>query len=214
MPLEPRDHWIRTDEAEDVAGSIRHALRCAGYVAEDPQAWKWAALALHSALQGACVCHLTTSFVPVGAVTPRNAAEWISFSEKSRSDPDARPPRTQLMGLPDLLKAVRKANSAGDRSNNAGIALADAELAWLIRFHDTVRNQFVHFEPMGWSVEVSGIPAIGALVARIIGDILDARYGFRHQNRNWRDALAADLTRLSSSDWISYALRAEFKPAS
>jgi hypothetical protein len=203
MPPEPQNHWIRTDEAEDVAGSIRHALRCAGEVAEDPQAWKWVALALHSALQGACVCHLTTSFAPVGAVTPRNAAEWISFNEESRTDPAAEPPRTQLMGLPDLLKAVRKANSAGDRSNAVGIAIADAELVWLRRFHDTVRNQFVHFEPMGWSLEVSGIPQIGALVARIIRDILDVGYGFRHQDRTWREELAADLARLSSAGWIS-----------
>lgn len=200
--LRYRDRWVRTDEAEDVAGSIRHALRCAEYVAEDPQAWKWAALALHLALQGACVCHLTTSFAPVGAVTPRNAAEWLAFVERSRTDPDAGAPRTQLMGLPNLLKAVRKPNSAGDRSNDAGIAISDTELAWLKRFHDTVRNQFVHFAPMGWTIEVSGIPLIGALIARIIGEILGVGYGFRHQDGSWHEALAADLSRLSSPDWI------------
>jgi hypothetical protein len=201
MPIEP-SLWVQTDEAEDVAGSLRHALRCVNYVADDPQAWKWAALALHSALQGACVCHLTTSFAPVGAVTPRNAVEWIAYAEQSRTDPDAKPPRTQLMALPDLLKAVRKPNSVGDRSYDAGIAISDPELAWLKRFHDSVRNQFVHFEPMGWSLEVSGIPEIGVLVARIIGEILAISYGFRHQDRAWREALAADLARLSSPRWI------------
>lgn len=204
MPVEPEENWIRTDESDDVAGSVRHALRCASQVGGDDQLWKWIALALHSALQGACVCHLTTSFVPVGAVTARNAAEWISYHEQSYTDPDARPPRTQLMALPDLLKAVRKPNSAGDRSNDAGVALTDAELAWLRRFHDSVRNQFVHFEPMGWSLEVSGISAIGSLVARIMGEILSAGYGFRHKGRVWREALAADLARLSSPDWIGY----------
>lgn len=193
--------WVQTDEAEDAAGSLRHALRCTGYVAEDPQAWKWAALALHSALQGACVCHLTTSFAPVGAVTPRNAAEWIAYAEQSRTDPDTKPPRTQLMALPDLLKAVRKPNSAGDRSNDLGIVISDTEFAWLRRFHDTVRNQFVHFEPMGWSLEVSGIPEIGVLVARIIGEILEAGYGFRHHDRAWREALASDLMWTARDDW-------------
>lgn len=213
MPSEAQGHWIQTDEAEDVAGSIRHALLCAGLVAEDPQAWKWAALALHSALQGACVCHLTTSFAPVGAVTSRNAAEWISYVEQTRINPAAEPPRPHLLGLPDLLKAVRKPNSAGDRSNDAGIAISDAELAWLRRFHDAVRNQFVHFEPMGWSLEVSGIPEIGTLIARIVNDILNVGYGFRHQNRTWRATLAADLGRLSLPEWIQYQPSGESRPA-
>lgn len=30
--------WIRTDEAEDVAGSLRHALHAATLVDTDPQA--------------------------------------------------------------------------------------------------------------------------------------------------------------------------------
>jgi len=34
------ERYIQTDEAEDVAGSIRHVLRCADFVNEDPQAWK------------------------------------------------------------------------------------------------------------------------------------------------------------------------------
>ncbi|GAA0737417.1 hypothetical protein CA233_10865 [Sphingomonas sp. ABOLD] len=192
------DLWIYSDESEDVAGSLRHALRCIDYVKSDPQAWKWFALALHSALQGACVCHLTTSLAPVGAVTKRNAAEWISFVEKRRTNPAAEVPRTELMSLPDLLKAVRKPYSAGDRSNSAGIAISDRELTWIRRFHDEVRNQFVHFEPMGWALEVSGLPEIGKFVARIIGEILEAGYGFRHRDLAWRDALAADVSRLSS----------------
>lgn len=75
MPCEAQYPWVRTDETEDVAGSLRHALLCGRHVAEDEHAWKWVRLALHSALQGASVCHLTTSFVPIGAVEPRNAAE-------------------------------------------------------------------------------------------------------------------------------------------
>jgi len=69
------ENWIRTDEAEDVAGSMRHAIRAGRLVAEDSQAWKWVVLAVHSALQGACVCHLTETAAPLGqspSVTPRS----------------------------------------------------------------------------------------------------------------------------------------------
>lgn len=195
------DNWLQTDEADDVAGSIRHALRSAEFVAEDPQAWKWVALALHSALQGACVCHLTGTAPPIGAVTPRNASEWLAYHEKSRSDPEAKPPRTWLMELPDLLKAIRRPHSAGDRSNLTGIELSDAEFNWLHGFHKAVRNQFVHFEPMGWSLEISGIPEIAALASRIVRDIAETAWAFRHKEQEWHRQLNDDLKRLETADF-------------
>lgn len=194
-------NWIQTNEAEDVAGSIRHVIRAAQFVGEDSLAWKWVVMALHSALQGACVCHLVTTAAPVGAVTERNAGEWLAFFEDSRTNPNAKPPETHLMGLPDLLKAVRRPNSAGDGSNVAGVAISESELNWLLRFHKEIRNQFAHFEPMGWSIEVSGIPQIAKLVARIIGDILKTGWAFRHQDRTQREEMQRSLHTLETIEW-------------
>ena len=197
------DSWIQTDEAEDVAGSLRHVIRVAEYVEKDAQAWKWVVLALHSALQGACVCHLTTAAVPIGAVTERNAVEWSNYFEELRTNPNAKLPKTYLMALPDLLKAVRKPLSAGDGRNSAGIAISDAEFDWLKRFHDSVRNQFTHFKPMGWSVEVSGIPDIATLISRIIGEILEMGWAFRHQDVAQREELKCSLSKLTGPIWPS-----------
>jgi hypothetical protein len=193
------DRWLRTDEAEDVAGSLRHALRCLSMVDDDPQAWKWVAISLHSALQGACVSHLTTTAAPLGAITPKNASEFIAYLNELDSNPDARPPKTQLMSLPDLLKAVRKQNSAGNGCMSKAIVISDAELSWLKHFHETVRNQFTHFEPVGWSLEVSGIPAIARLIARIISEIADAGWAFRHKDEDWVAALKNNINELSST---------------
>lgn len=195
------ENWIRTNEADDVAGSLRHVIRTADLVREDPLAWKWVVMALHSALQGACVCHLTTTAAPVGAVTERNAGEWMTYFEDSRINADAKPPETRLMGLPDLLKAVRKPYSAGDRSNPSGIPVSDSELNWLRRFHKDIRNQFAHFEPMGWSIDVSGIPEFARLVARIIADILDSGWAFRHQEPAQREEMQRSLISLLSIEW-------------
>jgi hypothetical protein len=71
------------------------------------------------------------------------------------------------------------------------------EFNWLRRFHRAVRNQFVHFEPMGWSLEVSGIPKIAAVIARIIAEIADAGWAFRHKEDDWKRALRGDLERLA-----------------
>ncbi|MFK0209547.1 hypothetical protein [Agrobacterium sp. NPDC090283] len=167
-------------------------------------------MALHSALQGACVCHLTTTAAPVGAVTERNASEWLTYFEDSRTNPNSKPPRTHLMGLPDLLKALRKPNSAGDGSSVAGVVISESELNWLNRFHKEIRNQFAHFEPMGWSIEVSGIPEIAKLVARIIGDILRTGWAFRHQNPAQREEMLQSLRSLEAIEWRAKATISAF----
>ena len=191
------ENWITTDEADDVAGSIRHALLSFDATSKDDHAWKWVALSLHSALQGACICHLTTSASPLGAVTKRNTAEWLNYFEISRSDPSAKAPETFLMPLPDLLKKVRQPHSAGDRSNEIGIIISDQELVWLRDFHDGIRNQFTHFEPMSWSIEISGIPRLAELAARIITEILGLGYAFRHKEREWKQEISNNLSLMS-----------------
>ena len=195
------EHYIQMDEAEDVAGSIRHALRCADFVGEDPQAWKWVILALHSALQGACVCHLTTTASPLGAVTKRNAKEWITYFEESRRDKNFKCPETKLMSLPDLLGAVRKQGSAGGSTNSVRIEITNTELARLTRIHSEIRNQFVHFAPLGWTLEISGVPQVGQIIARIVKDIHDCGWAFRHLDSTKRNAMILDLKHLKETPW-------------
>jgi len=194
-------NWIHTDEMEDVAGSLRHVVRAAQFVGADPQSYKWVLLAMHSALQGACVCHLTTTAAPIGAVSKRNAAEWLAYFEHSRADPELKPPQTHLMHLPGLLKAVRKPRSAGDGRNASGVKVSEIELNWLRRFHDDLRNQFVHFAPTGWSIEVSGVPELLKLVARIIEDIYDIGWAFRHQDAARRQELRTNIDALTKIEW-------------
>lgn len=190
---------ISTDEAQDVAGSVRQAIRSLGDARKDPQAWKWALLALHSALQGACVCHLTTTCPPIGAISKRDTEEWLTYLDASRDDPNLRPPRTRLLELPDLVKRVRKDNSAGGPSAGYQIKISDAELSWIKHLHSEFRNQFTHFAPMGWAIEVSGIPQFGELVARILGDIHLAGYAFRHLDALDKNRLEQDLHRLTTA---------------
>ena len=193
-----KEFWLRTDEGEDVAASLRHAVRSFTFVIADDQAWKWVALSLHSALQGACVCHLVTTANPVGAVTRKNAAEWLVYFDATITDPKAASPKTHLMTLPDLLKAIRQPYSAGDRSNSSGIRLSEKELKWLRRFHDDVRNQFTHFEPMGWSIEVSGFPGLAKLIARLVGEIASVGWAFRHKDADWMQELRNSSKALST----------------
>ena len=193
-------YWLETDEAHDVTGSVRHAVRCFEFVRSDPQAWKWLFLALYSAIQGACVCYLSTTAAPIGAVDEKNAAEWLNFFETIQGDAVVKPPKTRLMALPDLLKAVSKSNAAGGPGVGR-VLVSDSDIKWLTRLHTDVRNQFVHFAPAGWVLEVSGIPEMAKLVGRIILDIADHGWAFRHLSEGDINAMREDLHILKSESW-------------
>ncbi|MEP5761269.1 MAG: hypothetical protein ABJ327_18525 [Litoreibacter sp.] len=158
-------------------------------------------MALHSALQGACVCHLTKNARPLGAVTKTNAAEWNKYFEESGENENAERPTTKMMALPELLKAVRKQGSCGGFPNSKKIEISDSEYDWLKRIHLEIRNQFVHFEPLGWSIEVSGVPQIGQIIARIIKDIHDCGWAFRHLDSTKKNAMIRDLELLTEARW-------------
>ena len=55
----PVTGYARTDERRDVVASLEHCALSLTRAKESDGAWKWAILSLHSALQGAMVCHLS-----------------------------------------------------------------------------------------------------------------------------------------------------------
>ncbi len=171
-------NFITFDEKQDVAGSIQHIIHCADLIEKEPKVYKWIVLALHSALQGACICHLVTTASPLGVVSNKNAKEWVAYFNRSQKDIEMKVPGTFILALPELLDKVRLENSAGC-GHSEKIEITDNEVEWLKRIHKELRNQFVHFEPVGWSIEVSGIPDIAELVAKIIKQIDDCGWAFR-----------------------------------
>jgi len=196
--------WFRTDHAEDVLASVRHAYACLKLADSDPGAWKWLVLSLHSALQGGCVCYLTTTAEPIGALTERSTINWLNFFEKSRIDVDVKPPQTRLASLPELLERIKRPNDAGEGTATSEINISQSELRDLNFLHSTFRNQFTHFAPMNWSIEISGLLLIVPVVTRIIRDIQSYGWAFRHQDGRWNLELLAMLNAVVEQAEVSY----------
>lgn len=105
------------------------------------------------------------------------------------------------MPLPELLKKVQTPYSAGNRSSAEGIKISDAELKRLSILHTKVRNQFVHFAPALWSIELSGTKELSALIVRIIEDMLKMGWAFRRFDNTQREEFLQSLHELSQLEW-------------
>ena len=166
-------NWHSTDEFHDVYASLLLLKKSLELVKKEPTFWKWAILSAHSALQSACVCILTRtdgggaldkssekklheyhSLSSQKAVNEANETEWIL------GDPVY--PETRISNLPELLKKLPTDIKVVIPKN---VRSEDDRLIKDLSMLHGFRNKFTHFESLGWSLEIEGLP-------RIIGEAL------------------------------------------
>ena len=157
----PDDHgsFVRTDERQDVLGSVEQCAWSLAQVSRSERAWKWVILSLHSALQGAMVCHLSGT-AQHGALTNKSQKLWLVWHYKRQRGeitPCDQPPEDRLAGSSKLFKRLESSQIGSEVTERQKKAFK-----WL---HDC-RNDFTHFSPKAWSIERGSIE-------QTIGDVLD-----------------------------------------
>jgi len=187
--------WVRTDEWRDVLASIRHCAISLNDTEQSDGAWKWVVLSLHSALQGAMVCHLSGT-AEMGALTEKCAKEWSDWHQrdgrgeiewlerdehletKRRED---HPPNDRIACAPVLFKRLGSESERVEHGGGQVIEITDRQRKAFDRLHE-LRNEFVHFSPKGWSVEIDFIQGAMPDMLDIIARIVEDSWSFRHVN--------------------------------
>jgi len=139
--------WLRLDQLENAIDSlemVRHFLiSLHGHIR-----WKWATIALHQALYGFAVC----------ATKPTDS----SWALKKPDDPES-----QLVDIWTALKRARDPTWM-PRYDWVPLVTSPAEDEAIERIVTEFRNEFEHFRPKAWAIEVSGMPELFQDVLRVI----------------------------------------------
>jgi hypothetical protein len=153
------ENWLRTDEREDLLASLRMLSLACDQVRADPAAWKWVVNITHNALQSAMAFHLSFGDDLLVA-KPEDAQAWLQAHE------DGTPyPEMMMDGFRSLYKKIKQHEIAGYRFVPQGTQGGS------VRRLNLFRNEFTHFMPKGWSVELSGMPGICLDCIDIVRDI-------------------------------------------
>lgn len=155
------ERWLRTDEAQEAVSALELAVRHLGSVPSDIFAWRWVVISLHIATQGFMVIALRDSagLIPL----PDELAErWLHAYRRHRPLPSAR-----LDSFPKLYKKVQLERTAAQLGATPFKPVGSQGRS--ITLLNSLRNQFIHFLPMSWSLEVSGLPAVCLDVLGFIG---------------------------------------------
>ncbi len=131
--------WIRYDEITNALDYLEKCFTFLKTVEFEPQNWKWVVITLHSALYGFAIASCKgMNSESVIARTKRGHEKLIDFDEALKRCQDPAWMRVNINYeefefSPNQLKSIRK-------------------------LHKALRNNFEHFTPKSWSIELHYLP--------------------------------------------------------
>ncbi len=174
--------WIRTNEQEEAIAALEAFARFLPLVKPDLFEWRWAILSLHTALHGFMVVAMRDS-AGLSPLPDDLAAAWLQAYGCGLPTPEER-----LDKFLNLYKKIKRNNVAalvqGRPFTPAGTQ------GYSVKLLNRLRNQFVHFLPASWSLEVTGLPHM----------CLDSLAVIDYLSRDYRDLLWRDETYVQRID--------------
>jgi hypothetical protein len=180
--------YFRTDEETEAADALQAAHTFSSWIATEYRHWRWVTLALHNAAQGFMVLSLRHGNGLL-ALAPECTQAWLRAYEAHSDDY----PEEKLDSYLGLYKKV-KSPSTGSIGGNKPFRPKDRQ-GWSIRKLNRLRNEFIHFTPKGWALEVPGMPRICLDTLALI-DFL----GWQSGNIFWQDASASERAKTASRE--------------
>jgi hypothetical protein len=183
--------YLRTDEEAEAANAVKMAAQFAERAHEDIHLWRWIIIAMHNAAQGTMVLSLRHGNGLL-ALSDECYAAWVKAYEKHEP-----PPPEKLDSYLNLYKKV-KHSQWGQVGGNKRFVPSGCE-GKDIKQLNSLRNDFIHFTPKGWSLEVDGLPKICLSTARLISFLaLETQNVFWHEEES-RTLLEQSLAAFSKS---------------
>jgi hypothetical protein len=175
-----RGDWVRFNEREDVIASTDLLALVAPTLKTRPTNWKWIILAAHSGLQGALVCAIKDS-TGTNVLSKQSAAATLAWLQ----NPTGAPPPQYLDHYPALSRKYRKKYPCS--------TVTAQQLKDLKKLHNEFRNNFTHFAPMQWSIEVVGLTRIVKAALDLVEDAMQKHQVEIHVTGNMKRRLAKNL---------------------
>ncbi|MCA8928801.1 MAG: hypothetical protein KDC18_12080 [Alphaproteobacteria bacterium] len=176
--------WVEIDEPKDIYHSLNETLFQLKRIKAENIYWKWSIIALTCSVNSALVFHLTGTY-GIGALEENCAEKTLSALNDFECDSEY--PKSFLAKPIDLLKRV--SGKLEPLEYGGGIILIN-EIEFLeFKKIFQIRNEFIHYKPTSWAIEVSGLPNSFFNVMSIIQKIIDNGYALRHLSAREREEI-------------------------
>lgn len=163
------------------SNALDYLEKAVGFIQTAPHAginWKWVILSLHAALYGFMICTLK-------GTNPDNVCTISKAGHK------------KLINFTEALKRCQQSEWMSISGFTNVLTLTDEDKLALKIIHDDFRNQFLHYRPTMWSIEVTGMPFVITLVLDVLRRVVLQMGGFyAHYDRKQVADLIANAQEL------------------
>jgi len=141
--------WLRITTEEN---AIDYLEKAADFIqGSDKFRWKWVAISLHAALYAFAICALY-------GTNP----DCVLSERKKRTM------GRNLISFKEALGRCQQSSHMLFWVQSKVLTLSSDEIWAIDKLSQTLRNNFEHYQPKSWSIEVSGMPLIVKHVCRVI----------------------------------------------
>jgi len=143
-----RAKWLRLTEKTNALDYLEKACDFIRQTETNVYAWKWIILALHGALYGFAIC-----------ACQRANRYNVAFKTKKGKE--------QLIGFDKALELCQNPNWMRMYIFSKHLQLSKQQEESILRLKE-LRNEFEHYIPTSWSIEIHGMPYITIDVLEVI----------------------------------------------
>jgi hypothetical protein len=148
-------NWLETDETQEAVLALQLVSEQLAHLEStgDPHYWTWIIVGLHNALQGFMVLALRGSN-NINVLTEDCAREWLAAIERK----DGNYPEQKLDNFLNLYKKIKSYRM--QMYVNSQVFKPIGTQGRSVKKLNSFRNEFIHFIPKGWAIEVRGLTQI------------------------------------------------------
>ena len=175
-----KDEYLRTDHWQDAVASLEAAQEFCVRVLIDKNQWKWLLIAAHSCVQGFMAIALDHGN---GLLVMRDdiRKKWLKALETDRQFPIEK-----MDYFLSLYEKVKSDSVCGYVESKKFVAEESHDYS-MSKLNE-LRNDYIHFGPKGWSIELTGLPSV------VLNCIEVAKFlAFDSFNTIWHDAACWNL---------------------
>ncbi len=131
--------WIRFDELSNALDYLEKCFSFLKTVEQEPQNWKWVIITLHSALYG----------FAIAACKGMNSESVIARTKRGHE---------KLIDFDKALKRCQDPAWMRVNINYEEFKFSPCQIKSIRKLHKVLRNNFEHFTPKSWSIELHYLP--------------------------------------------------------
>jgi len=162
-----KEKYLRLTEETNALDYLERAGQFIKEAATDPKAWKWVILSLHGALYGF-------------AISAAKGSDYQSVVKTTKKG------RERLITLDEALAMCQDEKWMGTLYGGVALNLTASQKDSIRRMKETLRNNFEHYIPGGWSIEIHGFPRISIDILDVIRFLAVEAIRYQHLSQAQR----------------------------